>query len=680
MKKFLSILMILTLTLSLFACNKAYVDYMEDFDGYEETIGSSTNDESIADLVSIYSDETAQDINVLPVENLDDDFIFGVDISMVLEVEKNGGKYYDEDGQERDVFEILKEHGVNYVRIRLWNQPYNEDGEDYGGGNNDIETDLELAKRAARVGMRILLDFHYSDFWADPSKQTIPRAWADLTEDEVEDAFYQFTYDTIKRFEDEGVRPHMVQIGNEINNGFIWPIAPTVRGYGRIAKFIQLGIDAVHAVSPDIRTAIHLANGATESSLVYFFDEMIENNVDFDIIGLSYYSYWHGPMTQFEETLQALDERYDQDIAVLEYSYGFTDLPHENASNIYSSDNEASGGYKTSMQGQASYIRDVNNAVASIDSGIGTFYWEPAWLPVAGAGWATEGARTYLAAQGDDGGLGTVSWANQALFSYSGKVLPSMNVFNLMRTSTYDSEEILSYDDQLSILLNLRSDDGLPSTTTGYTSLDRRTQIPITWDQEEVDLMTSPGTYTIHGTIPSGDSTLPVTITVEAFENFIVNPSFEDDGRAASDIKDFSLITGWDVIQNVDGTVKVESKNPRQVDNAGVNNINIYATSAFTFTLYQDTVLVPGEYRLSVWARSNNDNADRPAVVLFYGDGETIIGSSTVTYGGSWSEWVQTVVTFTVTEEATYRIGIQGSGDPQAWAHFDDFGLQKLEQ
>ena len=680
MKKMMSMLFILMMIIILSACHKAYVDYMDTFEGYTETIGDSTNDESIQDLVFIYSDESAQNINVLPVEHLDDDFIFGVDISMVLEVEKNGGTYYDEDGQERDVFEILKEHGINYVRLRLWNQPYNANGEPYGGGNNDIEADIALAKRAARVGMRILLDFHYSDFWADPGKQTIPRAWVDMSEEEVEDAFYQFTYDTIKRFEEEGVRPHMVQIGNEINNGFIWPVAQTVRGYSRIAKFIKLGIQAVHDVSEEIRTAIHLAEGATEATLVNFYDRMIENDVVFDIIGLSYYSYWHGPMNQFETTLQALDARYDQDIVVMEYSYGFTDLPVENAANIYNTEYEVQGGYKTSIQGQASYIRDVNNAVASIESGIGTFYWEPAWLPVAGAGWATTGASEYLAVQGDDAGLGTVSWANQALFSYSGKVLPSMNVFNLMKTSTYDNEEILSYEDELSILLNLRAEDSLPAYTAGYTSLDRRTQIPITWNQSEVDQMTSPGMYVIHGTIPSGDSTLPVSINVEAFENYIVNASFEDDGRATSDVSDFSLVTGWEVTQSSNGVVRVEGKNPRQVDNAGTNNINIYATSAFTFTLYQQTVLPAGEYRLSVWARSNNDNADRPAVVLFYGQGDTITGSSTITYGAGWSDWIQTVITFTVTEEASYQIGIQGSGDPQAWAHFDDFGLQKLEE
>lgn len=680
MKKMLVVSLLLIGSLLFTACQKPYVDYMDNFDGYKKTVGTKTNPESIDDLISIYQDPTAANINVLPVEGLDDDFILGVDISMVYEVEKHGGTYYDEDGKERDVFEILKEHGINYVRIRLWNEPYNTEGEPYGGGNNNIDVDIALAKRAARVGMRILLDFHYSDFWADPSKQTIPRAWADMTEDEVEDAFYQFTYDTIKRFEKEGVRPHMVQIGNEINNGFIYPIAPVVRGYSRIAKFISLGIQAVHDVSPDILTAIHLANGASQNSLIYFFDKMIENNVDFDIIGLSYYAYWHGTMTQFEETLEALNDRYTQKIAVMEYSYGFTDLPHENASNIYSSELEALGGYKTSMQGQASYIRDVNNAVASIENGLGTFYWEPAWLPVAGAGWATSGAQSYLALQGDDAGLGTVSWANQALFSYSGKVLPSMNVFNLMKTSTYDEETILSYDDELSILLNLRSNDTLPSSTTGYTSLDRRTQIPITWNQDEIDQMTTPGTYIIHGTIPSASGTLPVTITVEAFENYIINPSFEDDGRATSDIKDFSLITGWDVIQSVQGTVKVEGKNPRQVDNAGTNNINIYATSAFTFTLYQDTYLTAGNYRLSVWARSNNDNADRPSVVLFYGQNQTITSSEVITYGPGWSDWVQTILTFTITEDQTYRIGIEGGGDAQAWAHFDDFGLQKLEE
>ncbi len=679
MKKAMTLLILILCSIVLFGCDtsKEYVDYMDTFNGYQDTIGSSTNNESFEDMTVLYDDQSATNIKVLPVE-LKEDYIIGMDISSIIEVEKAGGRFYNDQGLEQDVFEILKTKGVNYVRIRLWNEPYTTTGLGYGGGNNDIETNIKIAKRAARVGMRILLDFHYSDFWADPGKQQIPRAWKDLSEDDLEDAIYQFTFDTIKRFETEGVRPHMVQIGNEINNGFLFPVAPVARGYARISKFLKQGLKAVNDVSEDILTAIHLAEGASEQRITYFFDKMLENNVEFDIIGLSYYSFWHGPMNQFKSTLAALNDRYEQDIVVMEYSYGFTDNVAPNASHIYNSELESAGGYGTSFQGQASYIRDVNEAIASIDKGLGSFYWEPAWLPVAGAGWATAGAASYLELQGDDtSALGMVSWANQALFTFSGKSSPTLNVFNLMKTSTFDEEEIIDYQAELAIVLNIRGSDTLPTHITGYTSLDRLTSISVTWNQEEVDAMDGAGTYVISGSIVSGLQTLPVTITVEAYENYIENSSFEEPGRVTSDVKDFSLVPHWNVTQSISGSIKVESKNPRKADNNGFNNINVYATSAYTFTLYQDILLQPGEYKLTIWSRSNNDNAERPSVNLFASIGDTVLGTSIVLYGAGWSDWTQTTLIFTVTSEATVRVGINGSGQALSWAHYDDFALQK---
>lgn len=679
MKKISIINVFVLITLFLFACHNEYVDYINTFDGYEETIGSLINNESLSDLETIYGDTTATNINILPVE-LSDDYIIGVDVSSVIAVEEAGGIYYNDQGQEQDVFEILKDYGVNYVRIRLWNEPYTEDGDYYGGGNNDIETAIKIAKRAARVGMRIALDFHYSDFWADPSKQAVPRAWADHDLDQLIDDIYNYTYDTLLRFEEEGVRPHMVQIGNEINNGFVWPEGAMSKGSSKVSRLIQSGIEAVNAVSTEIKKVVHLAEGASLSSVSYFFNKLIENGVtDFDVIGLSYYSYWHGSMEKFKETLQALDEQYDYDIAVMEYSYGFTDLSTENASNIYNSELETAGGYKTSMQGQASYIRDVNYEVASIESGIGSFYWEPAWLPVSGAGWAEEGARSYLVDQGDDvSSLGQVSWANQALFSYSGKVLPSMKAFRDLSTSTYNNESIVDYTSEFNAVVNLASDEGLPTYTYATTSLDRVTKVMVTWDQEDINSMTGAGTYIIHGTIESSDTIYDVVCYVTAYVNYIVNPSFEDN-IVTSDVNDFSTIDAWNVTTDMTGSIKIENKNPRKVNNDGSNNANIWSASSYSFRLYQTVTLESGTYQLSVWARSATDTAAYPTVNLFVEQDGTILQTSAITYGSSWSTWVQTTLTFTVTESTTIKIGIEGNGEASSWAHFDDFALQIIQ-
>ena len=678
-KRTLLLTVVILSILLLWGCqSKAYVDYIDKPVTYTPTIGSKRNTESIADLKFIYNDETADQIQVLPVD-LDDDFIIGVDISSIMDVLNKGGVFYNANGEEQDVFEILKDYGVNYVRIRLWHNPKNANGLGFGGGNNDTLTGIEIAKKAARVGMRIALDFHYSDFWADPSKQSIPRAWEGFTDEQVVDAIYEYTKETVKAFEKAGVRPHMVQIGNEINNGMVYPNGNiATRGYRRLAMFLNAGIQAVKEISPTIKTVIHLAEGASEQRLIYFFDKMLENNVEFDIIGLSYYSFWHGTLTQFEQTLKTLESRYTQQIAVMEYSYGYTDYSNEFSANIYSSEMESEGGYKTSMQGQASYIRDVNAAIASIESGIGSFYWEPAWLAVSGAGWASSGAIEYLTAQGDDtSSIGKASWANQALFSFSGKVLPSINVFNWMKTSTFDDERIETLETNLSVVINIRANETLPTHTVAYTSLDRRTLVPISWNASELSQIEGAGIYTVTGTVVNGDQNLLVTCVVEAYENYLINGSFEEGGKVTADVKDFSLVTGWSVNQTVNGSVKIESKNPRTADNNGHNNLNIWASAAYEFSVYQTVTLEPGTYTLIVYGRSAmNGEVIRPTVNLYISQGSNTLKEQAFIYGVSWSDWQKNEMTFTITETITVNIGLRGFGAATAWAHFDDFALK----
>lgn len=675
-KTFLFLLVLLFVPVFLACREKGYVDYMSTYEGFDPTIGDLSNDESLQDLSVIYGDATATDLHVLPVE-LPDDFIIGVDLSSILEVEAAGGVFYNDEGQEQDIFEILADHGVNYVRIRLWVDPYDDAGNSFGGGTCDTATGIAIAKRAARVGMRICLDFHYSDFWADPSKQTVPRDWSSYSKAQLIQAIHDYTYDTLMQFQDAGVRPHMVQIGNEINNGLVWPKGKiSVYGFDDLAEYLNAGLSAVEEVSPDIRTVLHLAEGASEQKLTYFLDNILANGVSFDVIGLSYYSFWHGPLEQFQAALSVLEDKYDQDICVMEYSYGYTDYSNENTANIYSSELETEGGYGTSLQGQTSYIRDVNAAVASVSSGIGSFYWEPAWLGIPGTGWASTYADAYLTAQGDSGSLGKVTWANQSLFSFSGKALPSLGVFEAMRTSTYDQETILTLEDDLSVVINLGADETLPATTVATTNLDRRTLVPIVWDEAELAAITGAGTYVVHGTVQSGGESVPVVCHVEAYVNYIQNGSFEDGGKVSADVKDFAYVAAWDVEEDVAGAVKVESKNPRTTDNAGHNNLNIWASSAYSFTLWQTVSLPAGTYSYTVWSRS----ADTlPAVEMFLSAGNADVASQAIVYGSSWSEWKENTVTFTLSEPATVTVGLRGQGAASSWAHFDDFALKEVD-
>ena len=645
------------------ACNgektkDTYEDYIDKEIVYEPTIGERRNEESLDDLVRIYNDPTAKTLKVLPVENLREDFIIGADLSMVIAVEQNGGVYYNDQGQEQDVFEILKEHGFNYLRVRLWNNPYDpKTGESYGGGENDIHYALTLAKRAKRVGMKILLDFHYSDHWADPEKQHAPREWLSLTLDVVEKKVYDYTYETLKIFEEQGVRPHMVQIGNEINNGMLWPYGrinynvPVT--YERLARLIKAGVKAVRDVSPKIQVALHLAEGGKFDVFDFFFGKMQEYEVDYDIIGLSYYPYWHGTIDDLQYNMNNISAKYNKPVVVMEYAYGFTDLATEHTANIYNSSMEA--GYKTSFQGQATFIRDVIDAVNRVPNnmGLGAFYWEPAWLPVKGAGWAEAGTKA--------------TWSNQGLFSYSGKATPVLDVFQLIRTAKPFTPKIISIEDTIEVQINIAAKETLPATIPALNELHSYSQVEVTWEDVTID---RPGEYVVKGTVQSGDEGITITAYVTAIENYIENPSFEIRGQMEKDI-----IPPWQGEQSHDGVIKFENKNPR----TGRGNLNVWWDQDYHFDLYQViTGLENGTYQLIVYARSDKERA--PEVVLYashFGESNQVVMSDPfeVTV---WSQWHEFRITFTVTNGQA-RVGVKGVGKSDDWMHFDDFALIRLE-
>ncbi len=611
-------------------------------------------------------------IQVSEIEGLSDDFIFGVDLSSIIEVENAGGKFYDEDGNETDIFELLASYGVNYVRIRLWNDPYDEDGNSFGGGGNDLETDIEIAKRAVAAGMSVCLDFHYSDFWADPSKQTVPREWEDYTSEELRQVIYDYTYSVLQAFDEAGCLPSMVQTGNEVNNGIMFPNGKTATYQ---AIYMSSAMSAVKDYDSDILTVVHLANGATYSSISGKLDELITAGVEFDVIGLSYYSYWHGSMSDFQDCVEKLAANYDQKICVMEYSYGYGDDSNEYTGNIFSSDLEETGGYKATVQGQASYIHDVNEVIASVDTGIGTFYWEPAWLPLDGTSWASEYSHDYLEAQGDGGGEGTVSWANQALFDFDGNPLASLNAFKLMRDSGTAEENILEINTEISCTVDLSSSEeiALPETVTALTDLDRWVELDIAWNEDEISAIDGAGEYTVTGTVTCGGVDYDVTAAVTTYYDYLKNGSFDDDTISA-DVKDFDNITGWSMT-GTDNSYRVESKNAR----SGSNNLNIWCSSAFENTLSQEIYnLTAGTYTFSVYARSAMENYLYPECTLYVTVGDTTYEAE-ITWGDTWSDWVQTTIEFTVTETCDITVGIKSTGEAATWAHFDDFALARKD-
>ncbi len=246
------------------------------------------------------------------------DKMIGADISFLPELEARGMKFSD-NGVEKDAIQILKDHGFNYVRLRIFNDPARDSGYSPQKGFCDLAHTKQMAKRVKAAGMKLLLDFHYSDYWADPGKQYKPYAWRNLSFTDLKKAVHDYTKDVIRQLKDQGTTPDMVQIGNEINHGIIWPEG-NVAHLDSLAQLINAGTAAALSVDPDITMLLHLALGGQNDESVWFIDNMIARNVYFDLIGLSYYPKWHGTLDDLEANINDLARRYNKDLIVAEYS------------------------------------------------------------------------------------------------------------------------------------------------------------------------------------------------------------------------------------------------------------------------------------------------------------------------------------------------------------------------
>jgi len=365
----------------------------------------------------------------------------GMDISTLEETERLGGKFY-ENGKEAPLFDILKRHGVTSIRLRLWNDPFDEKGENYGAGGCDIETVLRTARRAVKSGMNWMLDFHYSDFWADPARQLVPKAWQGFSPEQTEKAVYEYTKEILARCKKEALYPDYVQIGNEITNGMLWPAGKVdydkVTGapvnYGNLARLLKAGVTAARE-SGNVKIILHLERSCDNERYRQWFDAVTAAGVDYDIIGVSYYPHWHGTMQKFRDNMEDISTRYDKDVMVVETAYPFTDNADIPGVSLVINDrislpDGSPPPYPHSVEGQRNFLRDLVKVVKSVKRCKGLYYWEPAWLPVDGSTWSTESARKYM---GEEHKAGGNEWANQCLFDYKGNLLPAINELKQLR-------------------------------------------------------------------------------------------------------------------------------------------------------------------------------------------------------------------------------------------------------
>lgn len=400
------------------------------------------------------------------VEKIDfnnDDFIKGMDVSSVIALENSGVTFKNENGDEEDLFKILSDNGVNYIRVRVWNDPFTEGGACYGGGNNDVSTAAIIGARAAEYGMKLLVDFHYSDFWADPSKQKAPKAWADMDVDQKATALNRFTASALSDIKNAGADIGMVQIGNETNNGIAGETT-----FSDMVKLFNAGASAVRDFDENIRVALHFADPQDANALEWNASALEVNDVDYDVFAVSYYPCWHGSLTNLTNVLNNISKTYDKEVMVAETSYAYTlddSDGFQNTVNANSNSDVQDCIWGYSPQGQASEVHDVMNAVNNVEDGkgIGVFYWEGAWITVGdtrylsdteydegvrnnsvlwetyGSGWAASAAGSYDKDAEQYYGGSAVD--NQAFFDPSGKALPSLKVFNLVDGSGQENTE-----------------------------------------------------------------------------------------------------------------------------------------------------------------------------------------------------------------------------------------------
>ena len=376
---------------------------------------------------------------------LPEDFILGMDASCVPSLENSGVKYYDHNGTEKDVYQILSENGINYIRVRIWNDPYDVNGNGYGGGNCDLANAIAIGQRATKYGLKLLVNFHYSDFWADPGKQAVPKAWKGLDIDAKSEALYTYTKDCLEQLVAAGVDIGMVQVGNETNGALCGENGSAPDGWKNITQLMKAGSRAVREVCPDALVAIHFTNPERVGSYENYGKQLQEHRVDYDVFASSYYPYWHGTLSNLTTELNKIADQYGKKVMVAETSYAYSTADTDYHGNTVGSG--SSTGHPYTVQGQADQIRDVIQAVADMHSGIGVFYWEGTWISVGGSsyqenaalwekygsGWASSFASEY---DPKDAGqwYGGCAVDNQALFDKDGKALESLKIFTLVRS------------------------------------------------------------------------------------------------------------------------------------------------------------------------------------------------------------------------------------------------------
>lgn len=615
------------------------------------------------------------DIFVERIPGIDDDFIKGVDVSSILALEDSGVKFYNEAGKKQDIFKTLEQSGVNYVRVRIWNDPYDSKGRGYGGGNNDVEKAIEIGKRATANGMKVLVDFHYSDFWADPAKQQAPKAWKNLNFEDKKTALHDFTKDSLQAMLDEGIDIGMVQIGNETNGAMAGE-----KDWKNMSQLFNEGSRAVRELDSEILVALHFTNPETAGRYASIAKTLKDNKVDYDVFASSYYPFWHGTLTNLSAVLKNVADTYGKKVMVAETSYAYTAEDGDGHGNTAPKNSGQTLNYPITVQGQAHAVRDVAAAVANTgDAGLGVFYWEPAWIPVApdkklkkskmiwekyGSGWATSFAAEY---DPEDAGewYGGSAVDNQALFDFNGRPLPSLNVFKYLETGAAAPVKI---DDVKDLTISVVAGDAIVLPETVKVTYNDRSEgsASVTWDDEALQqaINSGAGSYVIKGELEGGQ-TVNANLQISP-ENFVKNPGFESSDRSM-----------WNITYRNGSLAHTSYQNKASDAKSGNYSLHFYSASAVDFQAEQTiTGLEPGYYKLSAFVQGGDAHNSDMYIYAETTDQRYTMNTSV----NGWANWSQPEIEGILVEDGTVTIGGSVKADGGAWGSLDDFSLYQVQE
>jgi arabinogalactan endo-1,4-beta-galactosidase len=332
--------------------------------------------------------------------------MLGADVSTLQRSNDLGLPYYNAAGTKQDALDILKADGVNYARLRVWNNP--------ASGYNNAAKVLAYAKTVKAKGLKLLVDFHYSDTWADPGKQYKPAAWASHNITTLQTDVYNYTYNLCTSLKAEGATPDSVQIGNEINVGMLWDDGKVINNsFANLALLLKAGYNATKACNSSTQVIIHTADADSDANARWFYDGIKAQGVNWDITGLSYYCMWHGTLANLYNVITDVKARYAKPVIIAETAFPFTSANADSTANSVTS--ATCEGITTSWAGQATEFSYVQNTARNAGA-IGVFYWEPTWYGAnAGNGWDPANFAT--------SGNG---WDNMATFDWTGHVNPTI--------------------------------------------------------------------------------------------------------------------------------------------------------------------------------------------------------------------------------------------------------------